>query len=171
MNMTTTRNGTGNGVQQLIRTRWAALAPRERIALQVLLAFAVLLAFWFGAWSPTRHALQQARANAAAEQQLQAHLRANAPRLLAGAHLRGALKAEQLPAMLSATAAEQGLTLRQVQQQPDQRVAVSVEGAPAALLPWLQALQGKGVGLAELSLVQQPDGSWNGEVMLVGPAS
>lgn len=171
MNMTSSRSGAGNAVRHLIDTRWAALAPRDRIALQALLAFAVLLAVWFGAWQPSRAALQQARANVAAEQQLQAYLRANAPRLVAGAQLRGMLKAAQVPAVLSALAAEQGLTLRQVQQRPDQRIAVVVEGPPAALLAWLQALQGKGVGLAEMSLTQQPDASWNGEVLLLAPAS
>ncbi|WP_313173359.1 type II secretion system protein GspM [Stenotrophomonas sp.] len=161
----------GRGLRGLLGTRWAALAPRDRLALQVLLAFAVLLAFWFGAWMPTRHALQQARRDVAAEQQLQRHLRANAVRAGAAAQRGAALKASELPAMLSALADEQGLTIHQVQQRPEQRVAVSLEGAPAQALLWLQALQDRGLGVAELRLLQQPDGSWQGEAVLQGPAS
>ena len=155
----------------LIGKRWAALAERDRIALQGLLVLAVLLMLWFGAWMPTRGALQQARANAAAEQQLQVHLRTNAPRLIAAAHLRQALKPHELPAVLLATAADFGLTIRQLQQRPHQGLAVAVEGAPDDVLMWLQALQSRGVGLAELSLVQQPDGSWQNDVLLLAAAS
>ena len=150
-----------------IVARWRLLAPRERTALQLLLAFATVLAFWFAAWLPTREALQQARSNVATEQQLQRHLRANAPRLIAAAQRTAAPSPEQLPALLAAAADQHGLAISGVQQQADQRIKLALSGAPADVMVWLQTLQSTGVSVEELTLAQQPDASWNGEVLLL----
>ena len=150
-----------------IAARWRLLAPRERIALQLLLVFAAALAFWFAAWLPTRAALQQARRHVAAEQQLQAHLRANAPRLIAAAARTGTASAEQLPALLMVTADKHGLAISGIQQQADQRTKLALSGAPADVVVWLQTLQSIGVSVDELTLAQQPDASWSGEVLLL----
>ena len=149
-----------------IAARWRLLAPRERTALQLLLVFAAVLAFWFAAWLPTREALQQARSNVATEQQLQRHLRANAPRLIAAAQRTAAPSPEQLPALLAAAADQHGLAISGVQQ-ADQRIKLALSGAPADVMVWLQALQSMGVSVDELTLAQQPDASWNGEVSLL----
>ena len=153
-----------------IAARWRLLAPRERAALQLLLAFAAVLAFWFAAWSPTREALQQARRNVTMEQQLQTHLRANAPRLIAAAQRTAVPNPEQLPALLTATADKHGLAISGVQQ-ADQRIKFALSGTPADVMLWLQTLQSMGVSVDELTLAQQPDASWNGEVSLLVPRS
>lgn len=153
-----------------IAARWRRLAPRERIALQLLLAFAALLVLWFAAWSPTREALQQARSNVATQQQLQAHLRANAPRLIAAAQPTAAPDPEQLPALLTATADKHGLAISGVQR-ADQRIKLVLSGAPADVMAWLQMLQSLGVCVDELTLAQQPDAGWNGEVVLLASRS
>lgn len=149
-----------------IAARWHLLAPRERTALQLLLVFAAVLAFWFGAWVPTREALQQARSSVITEQQLQGHLRANAPRLIAAAQRTAMPNPEQLPALLTAAADKHGLAINGVQQ-VDQRIKLALSGAPADVMVWLQALHGMGVSVDELTLAQQPDASWNGEVSLL----
>lgn len=154
-----------------IAARWRLLAPRERTALQLLLAFATVLAFWFAAWSPTRAALQQARSNVATEQQLQTHLRANAPRLIAAAPRTAAANPEQLPALLAAAADKHGLAISGVQQQADQRIKLALSGAPADVMLWLQTLQSIGVSVDELTLAQQPGASWSGEVLLLASRS
>ena len=149
-----------------IAARWRLLAPRERTALQLLLVFAAVLAFWFAAWSPTREALRQARSNVATEQQLQAHLRANAPRLIAAAPRTAAPNPEQLPALLTAMADKHGLAISGVQQ-ADQRIKFALSGTPADVMLWLHTLQSIGVSVDELTLAQQPDASWSGEVLLL----
>ena len=149
-----------------IAARWRLLAPRERTALQLLLVFAAVLAFWFAAWVPTREALQQARSNVITEQQLQVYLRANAPRLIAVAQRTAMPNAEQLPALLTAAADKHGLAISGVQQ-ADQRIKLALSGAPADVMVWLQALQSMGVSVDELTLAQQPDAGWNGEVLLL----
>ena len=148
-----------------IAARWRLLAPRERTALQLLLVFAAVLAFWFAAWVPTREALQQARSNVITEQQLQVYLRANAPRLIAVAQRTAMPNAEQLPALLTAAADKHGLAISGVQQ-ADQRIKRALSGAPADVMLWLHTLQSIGVSVDELTLAQQPDAGWNGEVLL-----
>lgn len=147
--------------------RWRLLAPRERIALQLLLVFAAALAFWFAAWLPTREALQRARSHVAMEQQLQAYMRANGPRLVAAAQRAVAPDAEQLPALLTATADKHGLAIDAIQLQADRRVKLALSGAPADVVVWLQTLQGMGVSVDELTFAQQPDDSWKGDAVLL----
>ena len=149
-----------------VAARWRMLAPRERTALQLLLAVATVLAFWFGAWLPIREVLRQARSNVTTEQQLQTHLRANAPRLIAATQRTPAPNLEQLPALLTATADKHGLTISGGQQ-ADQRIKLALSGAPVDVMVWLQTLQSLGVSVDELTLAQQPDASWNGEVLLL----
>lgn len=149
--------------------RWRALSSRDRLALQILALFFALLVVWFGAWQPLRGALQEARANVAAEQQLQRHLRANAPRLAARGHVAAKIKPEELPALLAASAGKHGLEIAQLQQRPDRRLALAINGSPAALIAWLEELQAAGVALAELTLALDADGGWRSDVVLAVP--
>lgn len=164
----------GKPLQQTRRyaaARWHALPPRDRLALQVMALFLVALGFWFGAWMPVRDALQAARANLAAEQQLQTHLRANASRLVAGGQVAAQMNATDLSAMLAASAGKHGLSIALLQPRPDQRIAVTLSGHPSAVVAWLEELQNAGVAMTELTLAQGEDGSWKGDMLLSGPGS
>lgn len=170
MNAPTTSNAVQRTWQQAA-TRWQALPPRDRLALQTMAVFFLALGFWFGAWTPVRAALQAARANVAAEQQLQAHLRANASRLAVRGQAAARMNVADVPAMLAASADKHGLGIVQLQPQPDKRIAVTLNGHPVAVVAWLEALQNAGVGMVELTLAQGEDGSWKGDVLLSGPGN
>lgn len=168
--MVSSRAG-AHSVRGRVAARWQLLASRERIALQLLLVFSTALAFWFAAWLPVRATLQQARSHVATEQQLQTYLRANAPRLIAAVQRTGMPNAEQLPALLTATADKHGLVINAVQPQAEQRIQLAFNGAPVDVMVWLQALQDMGIAVDELTLAQQPDDSWKGEALLLVPRS
>ncbi|WP_449467825.1 type II secretion system protein GspM [Stenotrophomonas humi] len=170
MNAVTTSNAVQRTWQQAT-TRWQALPPRDRLALQTMAVFFLALGFWFGVWTPVRAALQAAQANVAAEQQLQAHLRANASRLAGRGQVAAQMNAADVPALLASSAGKHGLSIDPLQPQPDKRIAVTLSGHPSAVVAWLEELQNAGVGMVELTLAQGEDGSWKSDVLLSGPGN
>lgn len=165
MNATDIGAGTGRW-RRHVAMRWHGLSSRDRVALQLLALFFSALVVWFAAWQPLRGALDAARTNVAAEQQLQNHLRANAPRLAARGDVAAKMKPAELPALLVASTAKHGLEIAQLQHRPDQRTALAINGSPEALVAWLEELQSAGVGMIELSLVQDGEGRWRSDVVL-----
>lgn len=155
--------------RQTLQGRYRALSSRDRMALLMLAVFLLLLLLWQGVWAPMRAALKDARADVVAEQELQVHLRNNAPRLAARGHVAGKVDAAQMPALLAAGAQKRGIALIQVQPRPGKQVAISLQGAPEEVVAWLGDLQSVGVALVEVSLLQEESGPWRGDVVIATP--
>lgn len=143
-----------------LQRRWTTLAPRERLALglMVLCVFGALLYISF--WQPAQHRLHNAREALAQQLELSGYLQAKAP--LARALVEkptASLAPEQLQGYVTTSAAASQLTIERIDNSGDGSLQVNLQ--PVAfnlLLRWFQELEGQGVRIDEAGMDRNEEG-------------
>lgn len=140
------------------------LPPRERRALALLALFLGAVLIWTLLWQPQRLALQNAERHYREELQLAADLQ----RLPAsgGSQPGVAIDADALPGLLARTSAEAKLNLERLDNEQQGRVNLSLDGALADLLPWLQHLGEQGVEVSSANLEVNPQAQVRARLVL-----
>lgn len=160
MNMLSQNKGfTAQLESSLLAQRWRALAPRERLSLASLAGFLVLVLLYVMLWQPTQQRLLAARASFEAQRELNAYLHSQAPvaRTLASAP-QASVDPARLQGLVTATAAEQGLSIERLDNAGDGALQLNLQPAPfAQLLRWFTVLQAQGVQIAEAGLDRAAD--------------
>ena len=139
--------------------RWRALAARERLALGALALFLLLVLLYLLLWQPVQQRLAAARTGYEQQRALHAYLQAQAPlaRSLASTP-QASLDPARLQGVVTASAAEQGLTVERLDSEGDGSLEVSLQAAPfAQLLRWFVVLERQGVRIAEVGLDRSED--------------
>ncbi|TWC42879.1 general secretion pathway protein M [Pseudomonas sp. SJZ079] len=134
--------------------RWRGLAMRERLALGLLAVFLLLVVLYLSLWRPAQLGVAAARSAFEQQRALHTYMQAQAPlaRGLA-AKPQVHLDPERLQGMVTASAAEQGLTIERLDSDSDGSLQVSVQSAPfAQLLRWFAVLEQQGVQIVEAGL-------------------
>lgn len=134
--------------------RWRGLAMRERLALGLLAVFLLLVVLYLSLWQPAQQGVAAARSAFEQQRALHAYMQAQAP-LVRGlaAKPQVRLDPERLQGMVTASAAEQGLTIERLDSDSDGSLQVSVQSAPfAQLLRWFAVLEQQGVQIVEAGL-------------------
>jgi general secretion pathway protein M len=149
---------------------WAGRSRREQLLLGVMAAIALVLVAWFGILQP----LAKARRAAAERLSEAAATQAAVERGLAElAALRRAAPARPnrrpMARAVTESAAAAGVTLARAEPDPGGGLRVGIEAvAPAALFPWLAALQrDDGVAASHLTVVKADGGGLNVDATLV----
>ena len=135
------------------RSWWDERAPRERLLLSGLLAVLVLAIAVQGVWRPVSDARRAARQEIRIYDDLATRLRAAGPNLKPAT---GAPRTGSLPAVLTTTAGESALAIRQIEQQGAVTV-IALDGVNFnALIAWLDRLQREqGVSVSRAELERQ----------------
>jgi general secretion pathway protein M len=139
--------------------RWRALAARERLALGLLAAFLLLVLLYLLLWRPAQQGLLAAREGHEQQRALHAYMQAQAPlaRSLSSTP-QASLDPARLQGVVTASAAEQGLTVERLNSESDGSLEVSLQAAPfAQLLRWFVVLERQGVRIAEAGLDRSED--------------
>ena len=139
--------------------RWRGLTLRERLALGLLALFVLLVLLYLLLWQPAQQGVVAARGAFERERALYAYLQAQAPlaRRLASKP-QASLDPTRLQGLVTASAAEQGLTIERLDSDSGGSLQVSVQPAPfAQLLRWFAALEQQGVQIAEAGLDRRED--------------
>ena len=160
MNMLSQNTGfTAQLESSLLAQRWRALAPRERLSLASLAGFLVLVLLYVMLWQPTQQRLLAARASFEAQRELNVYLHSQAPaaRTLASAP-QASVDPARLQGLVTATAAEQGLSIERLDNAGDGALQLNLQPAPfAQLLRWFTVLQAQGVQIADAGLDRAAD--------------
>ena len=139
--------------------RWRSLEARERLALGLLALFLLLVLLYLLLWQPAQQGVAAARTAYEQQRALHAYLQAQAPlaRNLASTP-QASLDPARLQGVVTASAAEQGLTVERLDSQGDGSLEVSLQAAPfAQLLRWFVVLERQGVRIAEAGLDRSED--------------
>jgi general secretion pathway protein M len=139
--------------------RWQQLPPRDRLALQGLGAFFSALLLYLLIWQPIQQQLQTSRNWYAQQRELHSYLLAHAEQARAAAsEPLQQIDPDALQGLVTSSAQAAGLSIERVDSDSS---GLQVNLAPSAfvnLLPWLQQLQGRGVGFNEVSLERDDKG-------------
>lgn len=139
--------------------RLQALPPRDRLALQLLGVFVLLVLSYLLLWQPVQRQAQAARAAFEEQRALYAYLQSRAPELR-GRDLqpRSSLDPARLQGLVTASAAEQGLVIERLDSEGAGAVQVGLQPVPfEQLLRWVQALEAQGVTVQEAGLDRAED--------------
>ncbi len=143
-----------------LQRRWAALAPRERVALGLMLVCVIAALLYISFWQPAQHRLHNARESLAQQLELSGYLQAKAP--LARALVEkptATLAPEQLQGFVTTSAAASQLTIERIDNAGDGSLQVNLQ--PVAfnlLLRWFQELEGQGVRIDEAGMDRNEEG-------------
>ncbi len=141
--------------------RWRGLPARDRLALLWLGAFLLLVVLYLELWRPAERHLQSARQYFTEQRALHAYIQQQAPnvRQADAAAPQAQIDPAALQGMVTASAAQAGLSVERLDNEGEGAVQVALQPAPfAKLLPWLEQLNGQGVQVAEAGLDRQVDG-------------
>ncbi|MDM8350137.1 type II secretion system protein M [Pseudomonas sp. sp1636] len=139
--------------------RWRGLASRERRALSLLVLVVLLVLVYLLLWQPAQQSVAVARDAFERERALHAYMQAQAPlaRSMASKPQVG-LDPARLQGVVTASAAEQGLTIERLDSDSGGTLQVNVQPAPfAQLLRWFAALEQQGVQISEVGLDRHED--------------
>lgn len=141
--------------------RWQAMPPRDRLALALLGGFLLLVLLYLGFWRPAERRLEQARTHFEQQRQLHAYLQARAPeaRTRQAQPTRSTVDPAHLQGVVTASAAEQGLSIERLDNEGEAGVQASLQPAPfPQLLRWFVHLQEQGVNIQEAGLDRSDQG-------------
>ncbi|VXC60168.1 Type II secretion system protein M [Pseudomonas sp. 8Z] len=134
--------------------RWQTLAPRDRLALLVLGGFLILALAYLLLWQPVQRQAQAARMAFEEQRALYTYLQSRAPELR-GRDLqpRSSLDPARLQGLVTASAAQQGITIERLDAEGDGALQIGLQPVPfEQLLRWVEALQAQGVSVQEAGL-------------------
>ncbi len=141
--------------------RWRGLPARDRLALLWLGAFLLLVVLYLALWRPAERHLQSARQYFTEQRALHAYIQQQAPnvRQADAAAPQAQIDPAALQGMVTASAAQAGLSVERLDNEGEGAVQVALQPAPfAKLLPWLEQLNGQGVQVAEAASALQAEG-------------
>lgn len=134
--------------------RWRGLAPRDRMSLGLLGLFLGLVVLYLLLWQPVQQRVAAAQSAFEQQRDLYAYLQAKAPQarnLVSKPTV--SVDPARLQGLVTASAAEQGLSIERMDSDGDGAVQVSLQAAPfAQLLRWFAVLEEQGVQIAEAGL-------------------
>lgn len=141
-------------------TRWQALPPRDRLALAALGGFLALVLLYLALWRPAHNGMLEARRYFEQQRALNLYMQAQAPQARAGVERpQASVEPERLQGLVTASAAEQGLSVERMDSDAPGQVQVSLQ--PTAfpqLLRWFVALEAQGVRIEEAGLDRAEEG-------------
>jgi len=155
---------------QVLRARWAALAPREQALVAAATAVVSLALLWWIALAPAIATLRSADAqHRSLDEQLQ-HMRRLQSQAKAMQSQPRQNPAEAMRQLEAAIHAQLGVTARYII--AGDRVTVTLSNAaPAALAQWLTQVRTNARAIAsDAKLTRNPAGGWDGSLVLTLPA-
>ena len=155
---------------QVLRARWATLAPREQALVGGAAALVTLALLWWIALAPAIATLRSADAqHRSLDEQLQ-HMRRLQSQAKAMQSQPRQNPAEAMRQLEAAIHAQLGVTARYII--AGDRVTVTLSNAaPAALAQWLTQVRTNARAIAsDAKLTRNPAGGWDGSLVLTLPA-
>lgn len=143
-----------------LATRWKAMPPRDRLALALLGGFLLLVLLYLALWRPAQLGVISARNHYEQQRALHQYMQQQAPRARAAEEApQATVEPERLQGLVTASAAEQGLSVERMDSDAPGQVQVSLEPtAFAKLLRWFAGLEAQGVRIEEAGLDRGEDG-------------
>ncbi len=143
-----------------LQRRWAAMVPRERHALTLMLLCILGALLYLSVWQPAQHRLVNAREALAQQLELSGYLQAKAPLARAlVAEPTSSLAPDQLQGLVTSSAAAAQLSIERIDNGGDGRLQVNLQ--PVAfnlLLRWFTELEAQGVRIDEAGLDRNEEG-------------
>ncbi|WP_432767307.1 type II secretion system protein M [Pseudomonas tohonis] len=140
--------------------RWKALPPRDRLALMSLGGFLLLVLLYLALWRPAQQGVVSAREYFEQQRALHAYMQQQAPRARSSQEApQASVEPERLQGLVTASAAEQGLSVERLDSDAPGQVQVSLQPTSfARLLRWFAGLEAQGVRIEETGLDRADEG-------------